>query len=983
MSRFLCLKLVGTAAIVLALAGCGGGGGGGGNPPQPQPQSTYTVGGAVTGTSDPVTLRLNGANDISVSTGGFTFTAALASGASYTVAIASQPATHSCSISGATGTIGSANVNNVNVACTLKTYTLGGTLSGIVGSVVLRNNGGDNLTLSANGPFAFATAVSHGAGYNVTVGTQPAGQVCTVTSGSAVATANVTNVAVTCTNNTSNARTIGGTLGGLVGTVVLRNNGGNDLSLSSNGTFAFGATVANGTSYNVAVLTQPATQTCAVANGSGTANANVTNVAVTCTNNPSNSRTIGGTVSGLSGTVVLQNNGGDNLTTSTNGTFTFSTVVANGAAYNVTVLVQPAGQTCTVASASGTANANVTNVAVACTTIQGTMRTIGGTVTGLSGTVVLRNNGGNDLSRSANGGFTFTNSITDGGAYNVTVATQPAGQECTVTNGSGTATANVTTVAVTCINVFPRYIGGTISGLVGTIVLRNNGGNDLTMTYNVTFNGAFEFSAPIPHGTTYDVTVFAQPATRDCSVTNGSGTATARVTNIVVTCTSATRTIGGSVTGLAGTVVLRNNQSNSLSLSANGAFTFSAAVAKGSAYNVTVQTHPAGQTCSVAKRSGTANANVTDVAVTCAARTYTLSTRGIKLWMNQNPALWNEYVGVPPDLTRYELWHDVLQQARAAGANDVMFQLSTGVMVNYNDNEYSSTLSYNPTQQALVALAQDARAQGLTVTVSFFSHVQNVISGSGCCNDRPNPAHFPTWFSNHRIRILEAARLARALNARAMIFMSDETQHLLRDPANAPQWVQLVRDVRAEYPGVVISSGWWTPGHGDSITAIPASIIAELDYLGIGLFPDLVRAEEPDVPTLCNAYRQDANGDNVIAHLEDLYTAYGKRIWITDKAFHSFKGAAYDEERVFNPSIPLIPDESMQARLYESFFGVFYTEGPAWLEGVSFQNFNTFRDDVNINIARFVEGPVSESPQHKLAEAVLSDWFNGRRATGC
>ncbi len=302
-------------------------------------------------------------------------------------------------------------------------------------------------------------------------------------------------------------------------------------------------------------------------------------------------------------------------------------------------------------------------------------------------------------------------------------------------------------------------------------------------------------------------------------------------------------------------------------------------------------------------------------------------------------------------------------------------------MVNYNDNEYSSTLSYNPPQQALLALAQDARSQGLAVTVSFFSNVQNVISGSGCCNDRPNPSDFPTWFSNHRIRILEAARLARALDARAMIYMGDETMHLLREPARAAQWTQLVRDVRAEFPGGLISSMWWTPGHGDSITAIPASIIAELDYLGIGLFPDLVLAEEPDVPTLCNAYRQNANGNNVIAFLEDLHAATGKRIWITDKAFHSFKGAAYDEWRVFDPSIPLIPDESMQARLYESFFGVFYAEGPAWLEGVSFQNFNNLKEGVNV--ARFVDGPVSESPQHKLAEAVISDWFNGRRATGC
>ena len=78
--------------------------------------------------------------------------------------------------------------------------------------------------------------------------------------------------------------------------------------------------------------------------------------------------TVGGTVSGLSGTVVLQDNGGDNLSVSANGPFTFATALASGAAYSVTVKTNPSGQTCTVASGSGTiASANVTNVAVSCT----------------------------------------------------------------------------------------------------------------------------------------------------------------------------------------------------------------------------------------------------------------------------------------------------------------------------------------------------------------------------------------------------------------------------------------------------------------------------------------------------------------------------------------------------------------------------------------------------------------------------------------
>jgi hypothetical protein len=79
--------------------------------------------------------------------------------------------------------------------------------------------------------------------------------------------------------------------------------------------------------------------------------------------------TVGGSVSGLSGSVVLQNNGGGNLTVSTSGTFAFATRLSGGAAYAVTVLTQPSGQDCKVQNDKGTANANVSNVSVTCQTL--------------------------------------------------------------------------------------------------------------------------------------------------------------------------------------------------------------------------------------------------------------------------------------------------------------------------------------------------------------------------------------------------------------------------------------------------------------------------------------------------------------------------------------------------------------------------------------------------------------------------------------
>ena len=199
---------------------------------------------------------------------------------------------------------------------------------------------------------------------------------------------------------------VGGTVSGLSGAATLQDNGGNDLSVSANGGFTFSTPLASGSAYNVTVKTNPPGQTCSVANGSGTVgSANVTNVAVTCSAVPTYS--VGGTVSGLSGAATLQDNGGNDLSVSANGGFTFSTPLASGSAYNVTVKTNPPGQTCSVANGSGTVgSANVTNVAVTCSAVP--TYSVGGTVSGLSGTATLQDNGGNDLSVSANGGFTFS-----------------------------------------------------------------------------------------------------------------------------------------------------------------------------------------------------------------------------------------------------------------------------------------------------------------------------------------------------------------------------------------------------------------------------------------------------------------------------------------------------------------------------------------------------------------------------------------------
>ncbi|NCT69201.1 MAG: hypothetical protein GXC76_16355 [Rhodanobacteraceae bacterium] len=254
----------------------------------------------------------------------------------------------------------------------------------------------------------------------------------------------------------------------------------------------------------------------------------------------------------------------------------------------------------------------------------GATYTVGGSASGVVGSgLVLKLNGANDLPVAGNGAFTFPTALPDGSTYAVTVSASPAGQTCSVANGSGTiAGANVTNVAVTCATAATYTVGGTVSGLTGTgLKLKLNGANDLP----ISADGAFTFATGLTSGTAYAVTVGTQPSGQTCTVANGSGTiGAANVTNVTVTCAGAppqNYTIGGRVTGLTTSgLVLQLNGGQTVTMNANGLYAFAPGLPSGATYDVTVQTHPAGQTCTVANGNGTvASANVTNVDVACAA----------------------------------------------------------------------------------------------------------------------------------------------------------------------------------------------------------------------------------------------------------------------------------------------------------------------------------------------------------------------------
>lgn len=169
---------------------------------------------------------------------------------------------------------------------------------------------------------------------------------------------------------------------------------------------------------------------------------------------PTATHTVYAAISGLASgaSITLRNNTSDTLTESVDGTYAFSQKIAEGASYQVVVQTPPAGQTCTVTNGSGTMGTSDVTADVSCTTTP--THTVGGNLTGLAlnETLDVSLNNASPVKLSANGVFTLTPAVAEGASYAVTITTQPTGQLCSITNGTGVMrTSDVTNVGISCL----------------------------------------------------------------------------------------------------------------------------------------------------------------------------------------------------------------------------------------------------------------------------------------------------------------------------------------------------------------------------------------------------------------------------------------------------------------------------------------------------------------------------------------------------
>lgn len=193
-------------AIALSVAGCGG-------------KASFPITGTVFGLQyTGLVLSTNGMTlAVNPPATTFAFPNTLSYGEQYDVIVVptSQPQHQTCSIMApqldSTGraytagkdTAGRVSTINIGVSCALNAYTIGGNITGLTSDGLVLTNGSSGGTvapLTGVATFTFATAVSYNTSYGVTVLTQPANDVCSVTANGTgvMGDAAVANIEVKC-----------------------------------------------------------------------------------------------------------------------------------------------------------------------------------------------------------------------------------------------------------------------------------------------------------------------------------------------------------------------------------------------------------------------------------------------------------------------------------------------------------------------------------------------------------------------------------------------------------------------------------------------------------------------------------------------------------------------------------------------------------------------------------------------------------------
>lgn len=401
-------------------------------------------------------------------------------------------------------------------------------ISGALVFDIVTSQGNERLNMTGQTTVA-SNNYSLGTQFSVNKISEPSNQLCIFSPQSGMVDIG-TQVTVTCDAAQNVALPVSVT--GLNGTLSLQANNGRTLSFNTNTTQSFSPDYKVGEDFSIIKATEPTNQTCTVTPESGTVSPTA-KIDVVC-KDKGTQQTLGVEVSGLTGALLITD-GNDELSISKNGLSTFTQTYDDQTAYELQIVRQPAGQTCTFTSGQTGKVSIGTEALISCNATIGNEYTL--SINAVFPSSNSSNNAALKVSNNKNDKLTFTRSgetqqfnqrYLPNEEFTIKIDQIPSGQVCTFTESnqstiSGSMTANNTVNLVCRAGGSMSNLSVNVSGLSGTLLVAY-GADSLT----ITTNGEQAFAKMYPTGQSFELSL-TPPNNQVCNVTTlsnsiGAGT---------------------------------------------------------------------------------------------------------------------------------------------------------------------------------------------------------------------------------------------------------------------------------------------------------------------------------------------------------------------------------------------------------------------------------------------------------------------------
>ncbi|HVP38685.1 MAG TPA: hypothetical protein VMS93_05810 [Candidatus Saccharimonadales bacterium] len=238
-----------------------------------------------------------------------------------------------------------------------------------------------------------------------------------------------------------------------------------------------------------------------------------------------------------------------------------------------------------------------------------------------------------------------------------------------------------------------------------------------------------------------------------------------------------------------------------------------------------------------------------------------------------------------------------LERIAALGATHVSVPIPL-----WQDGVATTTVDWDPRRtpsDSLVArVVREAHARGLRVVL--FPLLSLRETGPGRWRGALRPADWGAWFASYREQLLRCARVGRVAQADWLCVGAE----LASSVAHAGRWRQLIRSVRAAFPGCLMYSRNWDSTGG-------LAFGAELDLVGLNAYFELVGGQQPTAAALARRWAQ------IRRRLERRAGALGGRFVFTEVGYPSSERAA---ARPWDYLGPRTSRPDLQDLCFEAFF---------------------------------------------------------------